>query len=100
MLEKFLCQLLTLRMGKATERGSEGAVDYKGYTIRPAPRREGSRWLTAGLIEKEFPEGVKQRRFLRADSHNSKDDADAFSVAKAKQIIDEQGDKLFREDSR
>ena len=72
------------------------AVEYKGYRITPAPKRQASGWNTAGLIAKTFDDGVKEHRFIRVDTHSSKDDAIAFSVTKAQQIIDEQGDRLFR----
>ena len=94
----FLRYLTTPTRKAATDQESEKAVDYKSYTIRPTPRREGSQWLTAGVITKQFPEGVKEHRFIRVDTHGTKDDADAFSIGKAKQIIDEQGDKLFRDE--
>ncbi len=71
------------------------AVEYEGYAIHAAPQRQGSQWLTAGLITKEFPDGVKEHHFIRAETHASQDDAKAFAVLKAKQIIDERGDKLF-----
>jgi hypothetical protein len=71
-------------------------VEYQGYTIRPAPQRQGSGWNTAGVITKEFPDGVREHRFIRVDTHASKDDALVFSITKAQQIIDEQGDRLFR----
>ncbi len=71
------------------------AVEYEGYAIHPAPRRQGSQWLTAGLITKEFPDGVKEHHFIRAEIHAGQDDAKAFAIVKAKQIIDERGDKLF-----
>ena len=72
------------------------AVDYNGYRITPAPERQASGWNTAGVISKSFPDGVKEHRFIRVDTHMSKDDAVAFSITKAQQIIDEQGDRLFR----
>ena len=72
------------------------AVDYQGYRITPAPQRQGSGWNTAGVIAKEFPDGVKEHRFVRVDTHMSKDDAVSFSITKAQQIIDEQGDRIFR----
>ncbi len=76
--------------------GARGpAVAYQGYAIHPAPRRQGSQWLTAGLITKAFPDGAKEHYFVRAETHASQDDASAFAVVKAKQIIDERGDKLF-----
>jgi hypothetical protein len=71
------------------------AVEYKGFRIRPAPFQAGGQYQTSGLIEKDFPEGTKTHRFIRADKHASKDDATAFSVTKAQQIIDEQGDRVF-----
>jgi hypothetical protein len=80
--------------GKAEPRHE--AVEYRGYLIRPAPQRQSSGWNTAGVISKEFPDGVKEHSFIRVDTHSSQDDAVAFSVIKAQQIIDEQGDRLFR----
>jgi hypothetical protein len=80
--------------GKAESRHE--AVEYQGYLIRPAPQRQASGWNTAGVISKEFPDGVKEHSFIRVDTHSSQDDAVAFSVVKAQQIIDEQGDRLFR----
>jgi hypothetical protein len=71
-------------------------VEYRGFQITPAPQRQGSGWNTAGVISKTFDDGIKEHRFVRVDTHTSKDDAIAFSITKAQQIIDEQGDRLFR----
>lgn len=79
-------------------RGEAGAaVEYKGYVVRAAPYAAEGQYQTAGLIAKEFPEGVKEHRFIRAEKHASKDGAEEFSVTKAKQIIDELGDRMFAE---
>ena len=83
------------RSGEPAAAAAE-AVEYKGYRITPAPERQPSGWNTAGLIAKTFDDGVKEHRFIRVDTHSSKDDAIAFSITKAQQIIDEQGDRLFR----
>jgi hypothetical protein len=71
------------------------AVEYKGYRIRPTPFRANGHYQTAGIIEKDTPEGVKEHRFIRADTHQSKEDAVTFAISKAKQIIDLQGDRMF-----
>ena len=71
------------------------AVEYKGYRIRPAPYKTSGVYQTAGIIEKDFPAGVKEHRFVRADTHHGKEDATAFAISKAKQIIDLQGDRMF-----
>jgi hypothetical protein len=77
------------------EEPSAAAVDYKGYRIRPAPYRNNGHYQTAGVIEKDSPEGVKQHRFIRADAYPSREDAISFTITKAKQIIDLQGERIF-----
>ncbi len=72
------------------------AVEYKGFRIRPAPYSAKGGYQTAGIIEKDSETGVKEHRFVRAETHPSKDDAATFAIAKGKQIIDEQGDRIFR----
>ena len=72
------------------------AVEYKGYRIRPAPYPATGGFQTAGIIEKDFPDGVKEHRFIRAETHASRDGAAEFAVAKGKQIIDQQGDGVFK----
>jgi hypothetical protein len=70
-------------------------VHYKGFRIRPAPYLAGSQYQTAGSIEKDTPAGLKEHRFIRADTYASREDAIAFTVVKAKQMIDLQGERLF-----
>jgi hypothetical protein len=84
------------RSGGGAAEAAGQAVEYHGYRITPAPQRQGSGWNTAGVISKEFPDGVKEHSFVRVDTHASRDDAIAFSITKAQQIIDEQGDRIFR----
>jgi hypothetical protein len=84
------------RSGGGTDEAAVQTVEYRGYRITPAPQRQASGWNTAGVITKEFPDGVKEHRFVRVDTHTSKDDAVSFSITKAQQIIDEQGDRIFR----
>jgi len=78
-----------------TESVAAEATEHEGYLIRPAPRRQGSGWLTAGTIAKQFPDGPKEHQFVRADTFADRDAAIAFSVSKARQIIAEQGDRMF-----
>jgi hypothetical protein len=79
--------------GNAAAPPEEDPVEYNGYRIRPTPfPRLGQ---TAGIIEKEIGGEVKEHRFVRAETHSSHEEAIAFSIAKAKQIIDEQAERLF-----
>jgi hypothetical protein len=83
--------------GSASEAGEpeQPAVEYNGYRIRPTPYAARGQYQTAGTIEKEFADGTKQYRFVRAETHPSSADAATFAIAKGKQIINEQGDRVF-----
>ncbi|SDR45752.1 hypothetical protein SAMN05444161_4095 [Rhizobiales bacterium GAS191] len=98
MFAKLKAAWALLASGREARRSEEPevpAVEYKGYRIRPAPYLTNGQYQTAGTIEKDAPEGVKQHRFVRADTHQGRDAAIEFSVSKAKQIIDSQGDGIF-----
>jgi hypothetical protein len=77
------------------ETSVEDAVEYQGYLIRPVPRKQGSQWLTSGVIVKQGDGEDQEHPFIRAETHGSKDQANDFAIVKGKQIIDEQGDRLF-----
>ena len=70
-------------------------VEYNGFVIRPAPFKEGANYQTAGTIEKEIDGVRKEHRFIRADSHASMDAAVEFTIAKARQIVDQMGERMF-----
>lgn len=77
--------------------GQEEAVEYEGFLIRPVPRKQGSQWLTSGVIIKpgESDGEDQEHPFIRAETHGSKEQANDFAIVKGKQIINEQGDRLF-----
>ena len=81
--------------GAAADGPPPEAVEYKGYRIKPAPYRSNGVYQTAGTIEKDGPDGVREHRFIRADAYPSREDAINFTISKAKQIIDLQGDRIF-----
>ncbi len=81
--------------GGAPQEVTAETVEYNGYRIKPAPYRTNNQYQTAGTIEKDFPDGTKTHRYVRAETHPSADDAVAFAITKGKQIIDQQGDRIF-----
>jgi hypothetical protein len=81
--------------GRDIAEASAEAVEYNGYRIRPAPYRRNGQYQTCGVIEKEVRGEAKEHRFIRAELHPSREVAVEFSIAKARQIIDEQGERLF-----
>ena len=83
--------------GEAKEAAAAGpAFEYQGYTIRATPRRQGSQWLTVGVIAKEVGGELKEQSFIRADTHATREDAENCAIGKARTIIDQQGEDLFK----
>ena len=87
--------LRTLFGGGAKPAKAADPVDYKGYVIRAAPFKNNGQYQTAGTIERDIEGERKEHRFIRADAYAAYDDAVSFTVNKARQIIDLQGDKIF-----
>lgn len=73
-----------------------GEEAYKGFLIKAIEMKAGSELQLAGTIEKEIDGELKTYRFIRADRMNSPDDLVTLALSKGRQIIDEQGDHLFR----
>ncbi|MFK7995366.1 MAG: HlyU family transcriptional regulator [Granulosicoccus sp.] len=71
------------------------AVEYEGFSIVAAPFKDGSQYKTAGSISREVNGEIKTAQFIRADNHADRQSAVTHSEAKARQIIDEQGESMF-----
>ncbi len=79
------------------EEASHGdAVEHEGFTIVATPVREGSQFRLAGIISKEVDGERLEHRLIRADLFPSADQCAEFTVTKAKQVIKEQGERMFR----
>ncbi|MEO9298284.1 HlyU family transcriptional regulator [Devosia alba] len=72
-----------------------GEEAYKGFAIKAIEMKAGSELQLAGTIEKTIDGVLKTHRFVRADRMSSRDDLTALALSKGKQIIDEQGEKIF-----
>jgi hypothetical protein len=73
-----------------------GQEDYKGFLIKAIEMKAGSELQLAGTIEKDIGGELKTYRFIRADRMSSRDDLQALALAKGRQIVDEQGEAIFR----
>ncbi|MEP1443135.1 MAG: HlyU family transcriptional regulator [Hyphomicrobiales bacterium] len=71
------------------------SIDYNGYKITPAPMKDGSQFRLAGTIAKEIDGVEKSHMLIRADTYPSKESAEEATLAKARRVIDEQGDMIF-----
>jgi hypothetical protein len=83
------------RRSAADAAKSPDPVEYKGFVIRAAPYKNNGGYQTAGVIEREINGVRKEHRFIRADSYASYEDAVNFTLGKARQIIDLQGERIF-----
>jgi hypothetical protein len=70
-------------------------VDYNGFTIEAAPIDEDGKFRTAGYISGERDGETRRVQFIRADQNSELQRAIEHSIAKARQIIDEQGAGLL-----
>lgn len=78
-----------------SDTASSEPLDYKEFSIEAAPIDEGGKYRTAGYISGDLDGETKRVRFIRADENSNRQDAIEHSLAKARQIIDEQGAKLL-----
>lgn len=88
--------ILNRLFGKSTETKPMPEPEmHAGCAIHPEPIREGGKWRIAARIVKEIEGTERTHKLIRADTLDSEDAAVAASLAKARHVIDEQGDRLF-----
>lgn len=68
---------------------------YKDFRIFAEPQSESGGYRIAARIEKDFGEDTKVHQMIRADTYSSQDTAEEASISKAKQFIDQVGDRVF-----
>lgn len=102
-MASFLKSLSSLFGGGRESDGGPGTAapkgdgeEYNGFIVRPAPYKEGGQYQTCGFVEKEVGGELKVHKFIRADRFASLNDAVQFSLTKGKQLVDEQGEGMFR----
>lgn len=70
--------------------------EYKDFRITAEPQREGNDYRISARIERDVDGKTLSHRLIRADTIGDLSDAEAASINKAKQMIDQQGDDIFR----
>lgn len=68
---------------------------YDGFRIFPDPIKEANGYRIAARIESGEGDTIRTHQLIRADTCTALDEATAMSLAKAKQVIDEQGEGIF-----
>lgn len=70
--------------------------DYSGFRICATPIPAGGQYRVSGIIEKGEGDAKKQHTFVRADLIDSLSEAQSFSLMKARLMIDQQGERVFK----
>ncbi len=73
-------------------------VPHDGYIIQPDSFQENGQWITAARITRQFPDGIREHEFVRADIFPSQGGANECAVRKARTLIDEMGVNVFGSD--
>lgn len=68
---------------------------HDGFRIYAEPVQEAGGYRVAARIEKEIGGATRTHRLIRADLCRDIEEARRLSLAKARQMIDQQGDTLF-----
>lgn len=84
---------LCLRNTGRAERG--WSLEHKDFLIIATPYSEGGQYQVCGVISKTIDGEVKEYRFVRADRCPGIEDAASIALNKGRQIIDEQGERIF-----
>jgi hypothetical protein len=71
------------------------SVEHNGYRIEAQPYPEAGQFQLAGTISKEIDGVRKEHRYVRADRFASMEDAAEYAILKGRQIVDQQGDRIF-----
>ena len=79
----------------AVPAGPAGEAKHEGFTILATPYQENGQWQLCGVIEKEIGGETRSHRFIRADRFASQSEAVEMTFMKARQIIDQSGERIF-----
>ncbi|WP_157020361.1 HlyU family transcriptional regulator [Mesorhizobium xinjiangense] len=81
--------------GEREEESGGEEIEHNGFRIRATPFKEGGQFQTCAVVTKEIGGALMEHRLIRADRFPDQEDAVAASLRKAKQMVDEQGDRMF-----
>lgn len=71
------------------------SILHEGYTITPMAEATSGQFRLSAQISREINGEVRVHHLIRADILPTREAADEMAIRKAKQVIKEQGDKLF-----
>ncbi len=87
--------LFSKLFGGGTPKSEPTPEVHNGFNIFIEPHKSGNVFCVGARIEKEIDGERKSHMMIRADSFPSEQTAAEISLIKAKNFIDEQGDRIF-----
>ena len=66
-----------------------------GVTVEATPMPEGGQFRLAARLSKEVDGELREHALIRADLFQSREEAASMAIRKARQVIAEQGERLF-----
>ncbi len=82
--------------GGASSDVAAEVIEYNGFRITPTPVNDGGQYRIGARIERDMDGETKTHDLIRADLIRDLDECKDASIRKAKQMIDQMGDRLFR----
>ena len=85
--------------GKSADPATAAAVseaEHKGYRIEARPYLDNGQYQVAGTVSRTVDGTPKEHRFIRADRFGSIEEAAQVALMKGRQIVDQQGDRMFQ----
>lgn len=76
--------------------GKTEVEDYHDFRIFPEPQSGQGGFRIGARIEKDIDGEVKTHHMIRADTCQSVEEAERVSLLKARMLIDQQGEDIFR----
>ena len=90
-----LSRLFGSKGSGAAETPPAASEEHAGYRITPEPVSDGGKWRIGARIEREVDGQTRSHTMIRADTLESHDAAVEASLAKARMLIDQQGERIF-----
>lgn len=91
----FLRRLFGGGTGEPVAAKPSGETEHKGFMIVAVPFKQDGQYQTCGVISKEVNGVLREYKFIRADRFAGLDDVVQITLSKGRQIIDEQGERIF-----
>ena len=87
--------LLSRLFGRSDAADAPACETYGDFRIYPEPVAEGKTYRIAARIEADVEGETKTHKLVRADTLGDYDSAVSATIDKAKQVIDQQGMRIF-----